>query len=128
MNRLHILKNFSTFTLIGGGFFVLAVGLNALAIDVMGWSPGLASLLIISGLFVAKYYCYLLATVIVPSFWRYTVANMGVTLLSTLTIWLLVRYGGLSGGMSTGLALSFFFVVRYLALDFLNVIRKSSQD
>ncbi|NGX16867.1 hypothetical protein [Wenzhouxiangella sp. XN24] len=122
-----MLKNFSMFTLIGGGFFVLAVGLNTLAIDVMGWSPGLASLLVISGLFVAKYYCYLLASVIVPSFWRYTVANLAVTLLSTLTIWLLVRYGGLSGGMSTGVALSFFFLVRYFVLDFLNVIRKSAQ-
>jgi hypothetical protein len=118
------MKNFSIFTLIGGVFYVLAIGLNSLAIDVMGLNPALAPLGVISGLFVAKYYCYLAARIIMPSFWRYTIANFAVTLLSTLTIWLLVSYAGMSGGMSTGVALGFFFIFRYFVLHSLNVIRK----
>jgi hypothetical protein len=127
LSSLHSLRNFSVFTLIGAGFFVLAVGLNTLAIDIMQLSPAVASFAILSGLFVAKYYCYLLTRVIVPSFWRYTGANLAVTLLTSLAIWLMVRYGGLSGGLSTGLALCFFFVVRYLVLHSMNVIRKAPQ-
>ena len=64
------------------------------------------------------------ARVIVPSFWRYTVANLLVTLLSTLTIWLMVDYIGLSGGLSTAISLGFFFVLRYAVLYRSNVIRR----
>jgi hypothetical protein len=127
LSSLYNLRNFSVFTLIGAGFFVLAVGLNALAIDVMQLNAAVAPFVILSGLFVAKYYCYLLTRVIVPSFWRYTAANLSVTLLTSLTIWLMVRYGGLSGGLSTGLALCFFFLVRYLVLRSMNIIRKAPQ-
>lgn len=124
MTHLRFIESFSIFSLIGAVFFVLAVGLNSLAIDVMGLNPALAPLGVISALFVVKYYCYLAARIIVPSFWRYTLANFAVTLLSTLTIWLLVRYGGMSGGVSTGLALGFFFIFRYFVLHSCNVIRK----
>lgn len=125
MSRIHLIKSFSVFTLIGGVFFVLAVGLNALAIDVMGFSPALAPFVIMSALFVGKYYSYLATRIIVPSFWRYTVANTAVTLLTTLTIWLLVTFGGLSGGLASGLAIGGFVVVRYFVLHSINVIRRA---
>ena len=124
MSQIYLLRNFSAFTLIGGLFFVLAVAMNGIAIDVFGLSPAVAPLVIISGLFVAKYYVSLLTRVILPDFWRYTVANLAVTMVSTFTIWLMVHFGGLSGGLSTAIALGFFFVVRYAVLHSVNVIRK----
>ena len=103
---------------------MLAVGLNGIAIDVFRLSPAIAPFAIMSALFFAKYYASLLSRVIVPRFWRYTAANLTVTLLSAVTIWLMVEYGGLSGGLSTAIALGFFFVVRYAVLHSVNVIRK----
>lgn len=126
MSRIHLIKSFSVFTLIGGVFFVLAVGLNALAIDMMGFSPALAPFVIMSVLFIGKYYCYLVTRIIVPSFWRYTLANLTVTLLTTLTIWLLVTYAEFSGGFATGLTLAGFFVLRYVVLRWMNVIRREA--
>jgi hypothetical protein len=123
--RTRLVGNFAVFSLIGGFFYFLAIGLNFLAIDMMNLSPALTSLTVIFSLFIVKYYCYLAVRAIVPSFWRYTAANFAVTLLSIITIWALVKYVGMGGGVSTGVVLGFFFIFRYLMLHSCNVIRKN---
>lgn len=93
-----------------------------LAIDKLGLDAALASIGVLGVLFVAKYYAYLWTRTIVPKFWRYAMANIGITVLSTATIVLLVKRAEFDGWLSTAASLGFFMFVRYVALSFFRVI------
>ncbi|MEO0509722.1 MAG: hypothetical protein AAF065_07675 [Verrucomicrobiota bacterium] len=124
MSIPYYFKNFGAFVSVGVLFYFFAVGLNWVALDLMEMHAFITPLCIISFLFVLKYFVYLWAQTIVPSFWRYTFSNITLTLIATLAISFAVDSGIASGWLSTAVILAFFMVVRYIVLHRWKVIRR----
>lgn len=125
MKVRFFIGSFTTFVLVGLVFLVLAVVLNWVAIDLLNGHSFYAPFIIISFLFVLKYYCYLWTKTIVPRFWRYVLANSLVTLASTVAITVLVEVTGFQGWLSTLIALGVFTLLRYFVLYSFKVIRRA---
>ena len=124
MTANAIAKSFSVFSLIGGVFYLLAVGLNGLTIDVFGLHAFWSSFCVMLTLFMAKYLIYVWLGTILPRFWRYALANAAVTLLATISIALLVEHMAMAGWLASAFAIGFFMVLRYAVLYRVGVINR----
>lgn len=114
---------FTLFSLVGVAFAILVIALNGVAIDILGFDPSTSSAIVILSLFILKYVCLRWLGLIVASLGSYTVGNLFVTLVSIVAISMLIELCGISGSVATSSVIGLSFVLRYMLLRELGVIR-----
>lgn len=128
MSLKHYLGNFAGFTGIGALFYILAVILNWIAIDVVGGDPYIAPFAIISVLFILKYIAYVKTRTIVSGFCKFLISNSMITIACTYMIGILVSRYNLKGGVASAASIAFFTLIRYAILYLLGVIRRPEKS
>lgn len=116
-------KSFSKFTFVGGAFYFLATAGNGLLIDFLRMDALMGAGIVMSVLFVLKYWSYRFVGVMNADFLTYCLGSIVMTLLGIIFVWLLVDLAGLTGTVSTVITYGSIFTLRYFAFTKLKLIK-----
>lgn len=116
-------SSFIRFSLAGGIWTVINIGMMWLLIDVMklpGWLGSTIGMVI---LYIGRYYTYLLLKAMEPKFWRYVSASGVFSLLIIGSMTLAVDVLGFKALYSSIVITGLSFVFKYLFFKKVNLIR-----
>lgn len=126
--KYSISKNFSIFTIIGAIQSLLQIFFLWLLIDILKYPSLLMTSVVISTLYLVKYYAYIKVGLMYNKFIKYNMVNFSLFLLNIVAIWILIDFFGLYASISSIIVISFLFILRFMVLNKFGLIKNESAN
>ncbi len=120
--KKHI-KNFSKFTLIGAIWSLLNIFLMWLVLDIIGMPTLIGSTLVVSFIFITRFYAYIFIGLIHPKFIRYAAANISFPILNIVIVWLLIDILKIPTLISSVIAVGSLFIAKFIIFNIIGLIK-----
>jgi len=119
-------NKFFLFTIVGLLKYLLVVLNNWILIDLIDLHALISAIIVTVFVMIFGYYLNILFKTVNYGLIKYILANSGFNILIIIFIYIFVEIIGLSGFNSSIIAVGVQFVLRYIYLNYLNIIRHES--
>jgi len=120
MKRLAI--SFGKYLIVGIIFTVVNVILMWFVIDILGLYSALGASIVVSIIFIAKFYTYVAINFLKKNLLGYAIVNLSSMLLNILLVWFFIEIVGLTTISSSSLVVLLLFLGRFIAFKKLNLL------
>ncbi len=122
LNQRHA-KNFSKYLMIGILFILLNIFFMWLFIDILLFSTLMGASIVAIGLFLIKFYAYLLVGLIKKQFLKYLFTTGGLAITNIILMWLFVETFHIPTIISSTVIIYSLFILRFIVFDKIGLIK-----